>query len=113
MHELSLIEGMREILEAAAKDAKAARILRVRVEAGAFAAVEPEALRFAWDAVMRGSLAEGAMLELTVLPGRAFCYDCLKRVEIAERLSPCPLCGGERLMPEGSDGLRIKDMEVE
>lgn len=112
MHELSLIEGMREILEAAAEGANASRILRVRVEAGAFAAVEPEALRFAWDAVMRGSKAESATLELTVLPGRAFCYDCLAEVDIAERLSPCPLCGGERLMPQGSDGVRIKDMEV-
>ena len=112
MHELSLIEGMREILEEAAARANASRILRVRVEAGAFAAVEPEALHFAWDAVMRGSKAEGAVLELTILPGRAFCYDCLAEVEITERLSPCPLCGGGHLMPQGSDGLRIKDMEV-
>ena len=46
------------------------------------------------------------------LAGRAMCYDCVAEVEIAERLSPCPLCGGGRLMPVGGDEMRIKDMEV-
>jgi len=112
MHELSLIEGMRDILESAADRNGSARILRVRIEAGAFSAVEPDALTFAWEVVMRGSKAEGAVLELIVLPGRAFCYDCLQTVQIDQRLDPCPLCGGGKLMPEAGDALRIKNMEV-
>jgi hydrogenase nickel incorporation protein HypA/HybF len=33
-------------------------------------------------------------------------------VEIAERLDPCPRCGGGRLVPVAGDEMRIKDMEV-
>ena len=31
---------------------------------------------------------------------------------IADRLDPCPECGGGRLMPVAGDELRIKDLEV-
>ena len=66
----------------------------------------------AFDVVMRGSPAEGARLEMIDLAGRALCYDCMKTVEIADRLDPCPDCGGGKLIPNGGDEMRIRDMEV-
>ncbi len=89
-----------------------ARIKAVRVEIGRFAGVEKPALAFAFDVVMRGSAAEGASLVMLDLPGRATCFDCMKDVEINERLDPCPECGGGKLVPVGGDELRIKDLEV-
>ena len=85
---------------------------KVRVEIGRFATVEKEALSFAWQVVMRGSKAEGAELEMIDLPGQATCFDCMKSVEIMDRLDPCPDCGGGKLLPESGDEMRIKDMEV-
>jgi hydrogenase nickel incorporation protein HypA/HybF len=61
---------------------------------------------------MRGTVAEGAELVTLDLPGKALWYDCMKEVEIAERLDPCPCCGGGKLMPQGGDEMRIKDLEV-
>ena len=52
-------------------------------------------------------------LEMIDLPGKAICYDCIKTVEIEDRLDPCPECGGGKLLPEGGDEMRIKDMEVQ
>jgi hydrogenase nickel incorporation protein HypA/HybF len=46
------------------------------------------------------------------LPGQALCYDCAQTVEIEDRLALCPLCGSGKLMPQGGDEMRIKDMEV-
>lgn len=112
MHEMSLCEGMREILEAQARAHGVARITRVRVEIGRFAGVEKRALEFAWEVVMRGSRAEGADLVMIDLPGRATCFDCGHAVEIEERLAPCPDCGGGRLMPTGGDEMRIRDLEA-
>ena len=31
---------------------------------------------------------------------------------MAHRLSPCPRCGGERLVPNGGTEMKIKDLEV-
>jgi hydrogenase nickel incorporation protein HypA/HybF len=112
MHEMSLCEGIRRIVDQAASAPDIARVTRVRLEIGRFAGVEKAALSFAWDVVMRGSKAEGAELLMIDLPGRATCFDCLHTVEIMDRLDPCPDCGGGRLLPEGGDEMRIRDMEV-
>ena len=113
MHEMSLCEGIRDIVLDQARAHEASRVKRVRVEIGRFSGVEKDALAFAFDIVMRGSLAEGAALEMIDLPGKAMCLDCIKTVEIEERLAPCPLCGGGKLMPVSGDEMRIKDMEVQ
>ena len=112
MHEMSLVEGMRQIIDRVAADPGIARVTRVRVEIGRFAGVEKAALSFAWDVVMRGSKAEGAALEMIDLPGTALCYDCGATAQIESRLDPCPVCGSGKVMPEQGDEMRIKDMEV-
>lgn len=112
MHEMSLVEGIRTIVQEQARNHGFARVTRLRLEIGRFAGVEKPALEFAFDVVMRGSAAEGAVLEIIDLPGQALCYDCMKSVEIVHRLDPCPLCGGGKLIPQGGDEMRIKDMEV-
>ncbi len=112
MHEMSLCEGIRRVVDQAAAAPEIERVTRVRLEIGRFAGVEKDALTFAWEVVMRGSKAEGAALEMIDLPGRATCFDCVKTVDINDRLDPCPDCGGGRLLPEGGDEMRIKDMEI-
>ncbi|PTE14372.1 hydrogenase maturation nickel metallochaperone HypA [Pseudogemmobacter blasticus] len=112
MHEMSLVEGIRSIVLDQARTHGFSRVTVLRLEIGRFAGVEKPALDFAFDVVMRGSPAEGARLEIIDLPGQAMCYDCMTAVEIASRLDPCPRCGGGRLIPNGGDEMRIKDMEV-
>jgi hydrogenase nickel incorporation protein HypA/HybF len=112
MHEMSLCEGIRGVIEDQARRHALTRIRRVRLEIGRFAGVEKAALAFAFDVVMRGSPAEGAALEMLDLPGRAWCFDCGQAVAIDDRLAPCPHCGGGRLLPQGGDEMRIKDMEA-
>lgn len=112
MHEMSLAEGIRTIVQDQACAHGFTRVRVLRLEIGRFAGVEKQALAFAFDVVMRGSPAEGARLEMIDLPGSALCYDCMKPVEIDNRLDPCPLCGGGKLIPQGGDEMRIKDMEV-
>ena len=112
MHEMSLCEGVRQVIEDQARQHAITAVKRVRLEIGRFAGVEKPALEFAFDVVLRGSVAEGAALEMIDLPGRAMCYDCMQEVEIDDRLAPCPDCGGGRLMPVAGDEMKIKDLEV-
>lgn len=112
MHEMSVAEGIRQMVLAEAQRHGFTAVRRLRLEIGRFAGVEKTALAFCFDVVMRGSPAEGAELEMIDLPGVAMCYDCMREVEIADRLDPCPICGGGRLVPVAGDEMRIKDMEV-
>lgn len=112
MHEMSLAEGIRTLIQDQARLHAFTRVTVLRLEIGRFAGVEKPALEFALDVVLRGSPAEGARIEMLDLPGKALCYDCATLVELAHRLDPCPLCGGGKLIAQGGDEMRIKDMEV-
>ena len=112
MHEMALAESMLEIVESTARKSGAERVLAVRLEIGALAQVEPDALRFCFDAVTRGSLAEQARLEIVTTPGAAWCMPCSETVALAQLGSPCPRCGSYQLTVSQGDAMRVKDIEI-
>jgi hydrogenase nickel incorporation protein HypA/HybF len=112
MHEMSLAEGMRGVIEDAARAQGFARVRTVWLELGQLAAVEREALRFSFDVVMRGSLADGAALEIVEVPGMAWCMQCSESVPLAERGEPCPRCGSYQLQVTAGTEMRVKELEV-
>lgn len=113
MHEMSLCESILGILEDEAKRNGFDRVLCVRLEIGRLSGAEPDAMRFSFDAVTHGTLADGAELAIIELPGTAWCLACAKQVEVAQRFDACPACGGYQLQVTGGDEMRIKDLEVE
>lgn len=112
MHEMALAASMRDIVEDVARRNGAQRVDAVRVELGALACVEPEALRFCFDASMQGSVAEGARLEIAVTPGEAWCMPCSRTVPLARRGEPCPACGSYQLQVSRGDDMRVTEIEV-
>jgi hydrogenase nickel incorporation protein HypA/HybF len=112
MHEMAFAESMLQIVETTARKNGAQRVLAVRLEIGALASVEPEALRFCFDAVTRGSLADRARLEIETTPGSAWCMVCADTVAIPALGAPCPRCGGYQLAVSQGDSMRVKDIEV-
>ncbi len=113
MHEMSLCEGVLQILEEQARSQGFDRVKQVWLEIGAFAGVDAEAMHFGFDAVMRGTLAQGALLKIINLPGKAWCMPCSKPVRVRARFDPCPICGSRQLQVTGGEELRIKELEVE
>ena len=71
MHEVSICEGILGVIEDQARVHGFSAVRRITLEIGAFAGVEQTALRFGFDAVMRGSVAEGAWLGLLACGGLA------------------------------------------
>jgi hydrogenase nickel incorporation protein HypA/HybF len=112
MHEMALAESMLEIVETTARKNGAQRVLAVRLEIGALASVEPDALRFCFDAVTRGSVAERARLEIVTTPGAAWCIPCAETVPLPALGAPCPRCGSYQLAVSEGDAMRVKDIEV-
>ncbi|MES9963433.1 MAG: hydrogenase maturation nickel metallochaperone HypA [Candidatus Sedimenticola sp. 20ELBAFRAG] len=112
MHEMSLCEGILQVLEDNAKEQGYSRVKTVWLEIGELSGVEIEAMRFGFDAVMRNSLADGAKLEIIRLPGQAWCMQCAKNVVVKQRFDECPDCGSYQLQVTGGDEMRIKELEV-
>ena len=113
MHEMALAEGILRIIEDHAATRSIQRILRVRVEIGRLAGVEVDALQFCFDAVMHGSVAAGAVLEIVDSPGQGWCLDCALTVPVDALYAPCPRCGGHRVQASGGMEMRVLDLEIE
>lgn len=113
MHELALSESILHIVLEHAKTCNIRRIRMVRLEIGALSCVEPDALRFCFDAVTRGTPAEGAVLDVVAEPGEAWCWDCSAAVPLPERAAACPRCGGYQLTIRAGEAMRVREMEVE
>lgn len=113
MHEMSLCEGVLQVLEENARTQGFNRVKTVWLEIGGLAAVEPDAMRFSFDVVTRGSLAENARLEIVDLPAKAWCMQCARTVTVKQRFDECPDCGSYQLQVTAGDELRVKELEVE
>ncbi|MCP5373025.1 MAG: hydrogenase maturation nickel metallochaperone HypA [Hyphomicrobiales bacterium] len=112
MHEMSLIEGVLRILADEARRQNFDRVTKVWLEVGVLSHAEPEALAFCFDAATRGTLAEGAMLEVIRTAGKAWCARCSENVPVRNRYDACPRCGGYQLQVVEGDELRVKELEV-
>jgi hydrogenase nickel incorporation protein HypA/HybF len=113
MHEMSLCEGVIQVVEESARQQGFQRVNTVWLEIGALSGVEIEAMRFSFDAIKRGTLADAARLEIIETPGQAWCLPCAKNVTIGQRFDACPDCGSYQLQVTGGEELRIKELEVE
>ncbi len=85
---------------------------RICLEIGPFAGVTIDALRFGFGVVMRGSLAESAILEAIKTLGQAWCIACSGTFPIGACLGACPVCGLHPLQVVGGEELRIKELEI-
>jgi len=112
MHEMSLAEGMLQLVEDGARRNDATAVKTVWLEIGALSQVEVDALRFCFDAVTRGSLAEGSRLEILTRPGLAWCMPCGDRVPMTLRGDGCPHCGSHPLQVLQGEGMRITEIEI-
>ena len=110
MHELSIAEGIIDVVTRTANANALSKIKSVRVAIGQLAGVEIEALRFAWVSARRDSVAEEAELVIERPQGKAWCMDCEKTVPLPRYGEACPFCGGYHLSATGGTELKVLDI---
>lgn len=113
MHEMSLAEGVLQLVEETARREQAHRVKLVVLEIGQLASVEAEALRFCFEAVSRDSVAQGAALEILSVPGSGWCMLCADTVPMQERYGVCPTCGSYGLTATAGMEMRVREIEIE
>lgn len=113
MHELSLAQGVLEELEAAARSHAFTRVCRLEIEVGVLAGVDLEALRFALDAILPGTLAGAAEIQLVERTAQGTCTACGHSAPLHDRLEPCPACNALGRRAHGGTQLTLGKLEVE
>lgn len=112
MHEMSLAESVREIIEDAARTQGFKCVKTVWLEIGRLSCVEKAAMCFCFDAAMKDSIAEGARLEIVETPGQGRCPQCGCETRIATLYEACPQCGSHGMQVIAGDAMRVKELEV-
>jgi hydrogenase nickel incorporation protein HypA/HybF len=92
MHELAIMDSALGIALAQAQKAGAGSVRVIRLRIGALSGVVPDALQFAFEALVPGSIAEGARLEIEAVPARFWCAVCQREFESEDLFSKCPAC---------------------
>jgi len=113
MHEMSVAESLVELIEEESRIQSFSCVRVVKVMLGALGCVEPAALRFCFDAIAQGTIAEGARLDLEMISGEGWCPGCAKRVALMERYDSCPACGQCQVHMTAGDELRLAELEVD
>lgn len=89
MHEFGLSES---VLDAVTRRAKERRVVGVKVRVGVLHRVDVPAFEQAFSLVSEGSVADGAVVELVVVPVEAHCGSCGATISSDELVLVCPRC---------------------
>jgi hydrogenase nickel incorporation protein HypA/HybF len=108
MHEIGLAEA---VLDAVERRAAGRPIRRARVRAGVLLRISEPAFAQAFALVAAGTVADGAHLELVIMPVRLACRSCGRTTESDELLAVCPECGGTDIDIEDGDGLVLESIQ--
>lgn len=112
MHEMSLAEGMIQLIEEQSQIQDFFEVTFVHLDIGKLSNVEVDAMLFCFDAVCKGTIAEGAKLKITESEGIGWCTDCAKAIIHQALYQPCPHCDGYKIEVTGGNEMLIKELEV-
>ena len=109
MHELGITRNIVSIVEEAAKGR---RVKRVTLDVGQLAGVMPDAIAFCFDIVAKGTLLDGARLDISRIAGRGRCRACGEAFDTATLFQAC-VCGSRAIERLHGEELKIREMELE
>jgi hydrogenase nickel incorporation protein HypA/HybF len=113
VHEISLMTGLLEAVEEAARDAGAERVVAISLTIGDMTEVVPESLTFAFDALTPDTMCEGAELKVTYVHPKSRCLDCGIEFEHDRYHLICPSCGSLTTTLIAGREMLIDNIEVD
>jgi hydrogenase nickel incorporation protein HypA/HybF len=112
MHEAGLMNNIIGIVTQFALENGATKVQRILLDIGAISGIVPEYLSFYFEPCSRGTILEGAQLEINFIPAIGKCSRCLEPFGLLENDFICPDCqDSEWELVSGSE-LDIQGIEV-
>jgi hydrogenase nickel incorporation protein HypA/HybF len=113
MHELGIANSLLETVRSEAARHPGAVVHKVGVAVGELAGVNPEALAFAFEAIVAGTEWQHLVLEIEMRPRMHRCYSCGASFRVIDYQFACPACGGSQAECMGGDELHLAYLETE
>ena len=113
MHEMGLIGGVLKIVEEEANKNKVKKVLSIKIEMGEYSGVVENILREYFEIAAKGTVCEGAKLDLDKKPAIMECKECGWQGEVEHLNIVCGKCGSENLKMISGRQFKVESLEVE
>ena len=114
MHEVSIAQNIIEIVQGELAVHKATRLKTVHLKVGELTAVDADSLTFCFEALVKGTGLEGALLSIEKVEITSKCSVCGKIFPLEKYFhTPCPDCGGKGEGMLTGQELDVVRMEIE
>ena len=111
MHEVSIIQSMLDIAFEQSQSQGANQIHQLNLRVGTISGVIPEALRFAFESCVQGTIAADAKLEIEWIKAICYCHQCHAEFTPHDWVYICPRC--DRLSHEIRQGRELQLVSLE
>jgi hydrogenase nickel incorporation protein HypA/HybF len=113
MHEMGIANSVLEAVKAEAESRPGMRVAKVGLRIGELSGVDPEALRFCFDALVKETPLDPLSLEIEFRPRRHRCPACAKEFDVMNYETKCPGCGEPATLFFGGTELELAYLEME
>ena len=113
MHELAITESVIDLINREAQDKGFKKVLAISLRVGEYSGLVPECLREFFPIAARGSIAEGAALEIQRLPAAFRCLDCGYEGPVERKAACCPDCGSTAIRMTAGREFFVDSLKVE
>jgi len=113
MHEAGIAQHLIDIAGEHLERVPHGAVRRLNVRIGELAGVNAESLDFAFECLSRGSVVEGARLEVERVPLTVDCDGCGSRTAVVDLVFRCGKCGGEKTRVATGRELQFVSIDVD
>ena len=113
MHEMAIAQGILDIVLKTAAENQVAKVTGIKLLIGQMTQVEPECLKFGFTALSMGSIAEGANVEIKIVPLVGLCNSCRQEFPVENYCFVCPKCNSASVTVVSGRELAVEYLEGE
>jgi len=113
MHELGIANAVLEAVKAEAARHGGANPVKVGVRVGELSGIDPDALRFSFEAIVHGTELQNLQLDIELCPRRHGCSDCGGTFVVRDYDARCPGCHSAATECVGGSELELAYVEVD
>ena len=112
MHELSIAQGIVEIIGQYVPVDQAPEVRLVKVRVGQMSGVVPDSLDFCFEAIVNGTPLSRARLNIEETPVQSRCNDCGRDFAVEGAVFLCPGCGSGDVKIISGTELQVVEIEL-
>ena len=111
MHELAITDEMIKLVVDQAGKAGMAKVEKIHLIVGKLTGYVNDSIQLYFDMLSEGTVAHGAKLFFSTIPGKLQCQSCQKTFELNQFEYICPACSGISVKLVAGNELRVESIE--